>query len=1272
MANKMTRLLSLILAVLMVVSMTTVIATAQYQYDEAATTKEYKEIDYDSYVGKENQAKKGVYVVNEEWAFEPGEEKPKEVTYAFRGNAITETYDPNRHLATVADMYAKAAEQRVKVPVCILTAGNYTKGIVLTGSVILLGAKAGINPNVPDSNPANEWKLSPERSLPEMNSEDNQGETRIWAGVGTCLTKREDGNELSLFSVAVPTEAESNYIIDGLVFQGYGASFVDTGAGSGVRSYYLQNVIMNDNSAYDMTPVRLWGRGASTTVKKQFHMSNSYITGNDSNAPTPGFYSGHATKLHFNGVSYQQCVQDFVYNVMTMQWVGMDFAMTNCHVWNSPEFATSKLKANYIGRFVYTYTSRADSGSDTEPYHYDISNNTFCNATMMKTTGDLGSSASPFLFYMASSDEMIKFHDNVMISTNPVNDGQHRPPITINYNYISATGQVSRADAVNNISYTSTADYELSDRNLSIENNIFSKEYWKLIDIGTNTSEKTLIENKGNLYTDLPYDAATDVCVYDPTKTMEGVIINNALTTPAEGLSVNNYDKWVWLKYDPQGNNDDPKQKSNYINESKIYINDALASGDILENRPASDHSYSVTMKCDESTYSTLNEKDLAVNTIKAYKADKFFNKGEEQVLYDGKEFKLSTEDRENYYVLSVLSIDGRSSKDYKVTLNRAMRMSAELKGIVDALSKTEEQDTTVDYFNYKVNFEHKVFKFALDVPTDAVATLTDAEGNPVEAKGTNYFEIPLTEVATVYAYDVVVTSPTEGVERYTMSLFRNLNERTQLVVVPTDGTTSTNGNTWNINLNAINVDTTFRLDLSEFATVQVVDHVYGAPLTANNDSYSLKELPVGKSTYTATVTAQNQKNTEKYTLIFDRPARAIAKINGIEGAKANEAKTVYTASIAKDKFTISADYNYADGATIAYYSDAACTKKLAGANLTLTEKTTNVWVKVTAENGTTSVVKQVVIVTTKTATEAGVEYLPFAGNGVIQVTGATSFGKESVTVELPAGTAQYRFLVDGLNGYRVRIYTDNKASLLTQNDQIITLDSGLTRLYVEAVKNGEVKPYLVEIKSAKYYTFSDKPVEWAKDYVKALGTSGMAIMKGDEHGKFNGANNLTRFEMVTMLVRMAGINKDLYSKLSLNFLDADQIPAWAADYVKAAYKYGMINGYEILEGETVVGYNFSGQNNASRAEFLKVFMNAATGDAEKYYNENQEAIDKFVEEVEFKDLDKLEEWAIPYVYSAIFDGIIKGDPNKQINPANMITRNEVAAIVGRFLCGMK
>ena len=62
MANKSTRLLSLLLAVLMIVSMATIVTSADYKYDEtAATSTYYKAIPYDTLVGDANKDKNGNY-----------------------------------------------------------------------------------------------------------------------------------------------------------------------------------------------------------------------------------------------------------------------------------------------------------------------------------------------------------------------------------------------------------------------------------------------------------------------------------------------------------------------------------------------------------------------------------------------------------------------------------------------------------------------------------------------------------------------------------------------------------------------------------------------------------------------------------------------------------------------------------------------------------------------------------------------------------------------------------------------------------------------------------------------------------------------------------------------------------------------------------------------------------------------------------------------------------------------------------------------------------
>ncbi len=1251
MANKLTRLLSLLLAVLMIVSMATIVTTADYKYDKtAATSTYYKTIPYDSLVGdankKDGKYQKGVYIVDPDWVFEDGK-TPEKVKFYFRGKTITEDYNPDRHLVSVEDMYVKAKANNVKLPYCILTAGNYSEAIKLTDSVILLGANAGINPNVPHSDPTKPWGLNPDRYLPDNISEDYGNETRIWAGieetkgVKLCETPRTYGveayksNNLKLFQIAKTTDAAKTYVVDGLLFQGYGASFYDGNAGSGSRTYYLQNVIMNDNSAYDVSPIRLWGRGATDTTKKEMHFSNSYVYGNNAMY----FYSGHANKLYINGVSYQESTQDFVNNGMTKQWIGMDFAMTNCHLWNSETLAQDELvKDHYIARFPYNKPSSAEDGSNTEPFHYNITNNTFCNMTAVNTDGTTKSETEPFYFCMASEDEMLKFEDNIFISTMSIAADQVRSPIAIRYNKI-ADGTISRASA-DSVGTTSTADYPLGKHNLSIKNNIFSKEYWSPITIGTNTSPDTLIENEGNLYTEK----------YDGNNVMTGVILANN--------SKNNYDKWVWLKYDPKGANTDPTNRSDYIDESKILINGKKEQEYIVVDLLSSEENYEVSMEC-----------NTAINSVKVYQADATFKKGAEIAADEGTgKYNLSAADRKNYYVLSVLSVDERTSKDYKLTINRAMKEASKLSGIVDEKIKTEAQDTSVDYFNYEVNYEHKTFKFTVDVPAGATATIFDKKGDPVQASGTNTFVIPLAKVNTKYNFEVKVTSA-EGVETYDLSLYRRMNERTDLVVKPDSGTASVSGNKWTVNLKPDDVNVNFSVKLSEEAKVQIIDQVYNAPLAVKNGKYTLSNLPVGESKYVATVTAQNGVDEQVWEIIFNRPTRTAAKLKGIRNASL--AGGVYYAVTTGNRFMVSADYNYEDGATVGIYSNAACTKKYSSANLTLTALETKVWVKVTAEDGITSVVKPLQITTSNLTASDDVYQGTMAGNGIIQVAGATQFNGDVVKVELPAGTKKYQFAAGGLNGYRIRVYTDEKGSLLTDSMQVLKLDSGVTKLYIDAIKNGKATKFVVEIEAPQYYSFTDKAVDWAKPYVDMLGKSGLAIMKGDEHLKFNGEDNLTRYEMAIMMVRVAGINKDLYSKLSLTFTDTANVPDWAENYLKAAYKYGMIGGYDVYEGDKVVGYEFLGDKNANRSEFLKVFMNAVTGDATLFYEENKEAIDKKVKAKKFKDIGDMEDWAVPYVYSAIYEDVIKGDDNKKINPQDLITRNEVAVILGRYLCGM-
>ncbi|WP_195575016.1 polysaccharide lyase family 8 super-sandwich domain-containing protein [Paenibacillus sp. 1001270B_150601_E10] len=90
-------------------------------------------------------------------------------------------------------------------------------------------------------------------------------------------------------------------------------------------------------------------------------------------------------------------------------------------------------------------------------------------------------------------------------------------------------------------------------------------------------------------------------------------------------------------------------------------------------------------------------------------------------------------------------------------------------------------------------------------------------------------------------------------------------------------------------------------------------------------------------------------------------------------------------------------------------------------------------------------------------------------------------------------------------------------------------------------------------------FSFKDQnttPV-WAQPFINALAKAGYT--SGFEDGTFRANNDITRTEVVVMIVRVLGL--ELNPNADLMFNDADQVPAWAKPYIAAAEKAGLIKG---------------------------------------------------------------------------------------------------------------
>lgn len=114
--------------------------------------------------------------------------------------------------------------------------------------------------------------------------------------------------------------------------------------------------------------------------------------------------------------------------------------------------------------------------------------------------------------------------------------------------------------------------------------------------------------------------------------------------------------------------------------------------------------------------------------------------------------------------------------------------------------------------------------------------------------------------------------------------------------------------------------------------------------------------------------------------------------------------------------------------------------------------------------------------------------------------------------------------------------------------------------------------------------SFSDSSTSnWYHAYAEWAAKNNIA--EGDDNGNFNGTNNITREEAVTMLYRFSknDANHIFDSNLIRTeniFSDKNQISNWAQNAVTELTKAGVIQGYE---------NNFSPKSNITRAEAAKI-----------------------------------------------------------------------------------
>ena len=240
-----------------------------------------------------------------------------------------------------------------------------------------------------------------------------------------------------------------------------------------------------------------------------------------------------------------------------------------------------------------------------------------------------------------------------------------------------------------------------------------------------------------------------------------------------------------------------------------------------------------------------------------------------------------------------------------------------------------------------------------------------------------------------------------------------------------------------------------------------------------------------------------------------------------------------------------------------------------------------------------------------------------------------------------------------------VSVTYDGAALDFTWNEAAGTLtatlpaaDSGYHRLSVTAGDaSGNLARASADIQPAAARTspFGDMTGHWAEANATYLYDTGVSQGTGGEVPLYQPDKSITRAEFFAMVARWMGLDLTQYADVELPFVDADAIPDWALNEIKAMYSLGILQGAAGANGLAV-----NAQSTISRAEAMTILgRTQAKGYAEP--------------ELTFTDAGDVPDWAASYLRSLVGQGVITGS-NNQIRPNDALTRGEVAKMLYAML----
>jgi len=174
--------------------------------------------------------------------------------------------------------------------------------------------------------------------------------------------------------------------------------------------------------------------------------------------------------------------------------------------------------------------------------------------------------------------------------------------------------------------------------------------------------------------------------------------------------------------------------------------------------------------------------------------------------------------------------------------------------------------------------------------------------------------------------------------------------------------------------------------------------------------------------------------------------------------------------------------------------------------------------------------------------------------------------------------------------------------------------------------------------------TFKDVTGHWAEAQIRKAAALG--IVRGYQDGTFRPDAKINRFEFAIMLARVKQLSE--VPNATLNFKDADKIPAWARGLIASAVNARLVLG-------DAAG-NFNPTANLTRVQMAVMIARAAGLPNPVNFEGN----------LPYRDASRIPAWARGAVASVTQAGLMSGS-NGQFNPNALATRAQVAAVLVRL-----